>query len=342
MNLRLKLGLASALDRAGLVTALKRYRSSHSGIVLAFHRVLRKQDIPACYERQIAMTDTVFSEMLELLLREFRVVPLEQMIANPEGIDGRQRIALTFDDGWEDTYTVAYPLMRRFGVPATVFICTGLMGTDQLLPEERFVRIWRTCAAREQIQMLLKDLQRWGVGTSGPLEMHPWARRLKRLPLDAKHMLLSHLEEAYRVPRDHQRRFLNWQEALIMSQNGISFGSHSVRHSTLRSEQPSTLVNELVESRRTIAAKLGREATTLAYPNGSYDERVIEAAGEAGYTHGFTIECGYYTRKTHPLAIPRICMADSVVTDEHALLHTARTRLYLQKVPGRTAHVPAG
>lgn len=339
MHLKLKLGLASALDKAGLITALRKYRSSRSGIILTFHRVLRKDDINACYERQIAMTDSVFEGLLSLLHREFRVVTLQQLIENPEGLDGRQRVALTFDDGWEDTYSVAYPLMLRYGTPATIFLCTALTGTEQMLPEERFARIWRSCAAREQSQLLLKDLQKWGAGSSGSLDMHSWSRRLKRLPFDAKHMMLSHLEDAYRVPQDNSRRFMNWEEALVMSQNGMTFGSHTVHHSTLKSELPATILKDLIESRRLIAAKLGRPTTLLAYPNGSYDERVMELAAEAGYLHAFTTEYGYYHRKTRALAVPRLSMADSVVADQDTALHAPRTRLYLQRFPGHSAQV---
>ena len=338
MHLKLKLGLASALDRAGLVTALRKYRSNRNGIILNFHRVLRKADIDSCYERQIAMTDTVFEDLLLLLHREFRIVTLQQLIENPEGLDGLQRVALTFDDGWEDTYSVAYPLLLRYGTPATIFLCTGLTGTGQMLPEERFARVWRSCAAREQLQLLLKDLQRWGAGSSGSLDMHSWSRKIKRLPLDAKHMMLCHLEETYRVPQDNRRRFMTWEEALIMNQNGITFGSHTVRHSTLKAEQPATILQELIESRHMIDTKLGKATTLLAYPNGSYDERVMELAAEAGYLHAFTTEYGYHNRKIRPLAIPRLSMADSVVTDQETALHAPRTRLYLQRFPGHSTH----
>jgi peptidoglycan/xylan/chitin deacetylase (PgdA/CDA1 family) len=208
-----------------------------------------------------------------------------------------------------------------------------------MLPEERFARIWRCCTAREQLQLLLKDLQRWGGGGSGSLDMYSWSRRLKRLPLDAKHMMLSHLEDTYRVPQDRRRRFMTWEEALIMSRNGMTFGSHTVHHATLATEQPATILQELIQSRRMIDAKLGGSTTLLAYPNGSYDERVLELAAEAGYLHAFTTDYGYHSRKTRSLAIPRLSMADSLITDQTMALHAPRTRLYLQRFPGQSVRV---
>lgn len=337
MRLGIKLSLASVIDRSGLVTALRRFRSTRSGIVLTFHRVLPQASIDTCYERQIAMTDTVFEQLLILLQREFRVVPLQQLVESQGSLDGLQRVALTFDDGWEDTYSLAYPLMLRYGVPATVFICPGLMGTNRLLPEERFVRIWRSCKSREQLHLLQNDLRKWTTCNSSSLEMHFWARRLKQLPMDAKHMMLAHLEDIYRVAGDGVRRFMTWDEARIMANNGMTFGSHTMNHSTLKVEQPEHIMEDLVSSRQMIARKLGREITQLAYPNGGYDHRVIELAAEAGYSYGLTTDNGYVTRYTRPLSIPRISMADAVVTDERTSLHFSRTRVYLQRFSDKSA-----
>jgi peptidoglycan/xylan/chitin deacetylase (PgdA/CDA1 family) len=332
MQLNLKLGIAESLDKLGLLAALKRYRASRSGLVLAFHRVLENSDFDLCYEPYIAMSASVFEDLLKLLCREFWPVSLEQLIKQPEGESGRQRVAITFDDGWEDTFSVAYPLLLRYEIPATVFLCTGLMNDDRhMLPEERFARIWNYCEERGQLRQLQEDLCKWGVSSSSR-SRSAWAIRLKRLPLDAKLMMLSHLEEAYRSPHLIARRFMTWNDARTMQRGGVRFGSHTVRHSTLKIEQQSTILKELSESRRMINEQLGEEADYLAYPNGAFDERVMELTKAAGFSHAFTTEPGFVRRKTNPMAIPRISISDSVVTGEHVTLHSPRTRLYLQQV----------
>jgi peptidoglycan/xylan/chitin deacetylase (PgdA/CDA1 family) len=266
MHLNLKLGIAASLDRLGLLAALKRYRASRSGLVLAFHRVLRSSDFDQCYEPYIAMSASVFEDFLKLLCSEFWPVSLEQLIKQPEGENGRQRVAVTFDDGWEDTYSVAYPLLLRYEVPATVFLCTGLMNDDRhMLPEERFARIWNCCEERGKLPQLQGDLRKWGV-FSASVARDGWAIRLKRLPLDAKLMMLSHLEESYRISHDVSRRFMTWDDARTMQRGGIRFGSHTVRHSTLKIEQQSTILKELSESRRMMNEQLGETADYLAYP----------------------------------------------------------------------------
>lgn len=339
MNLNFKLGLASSLDKLGLLASIRHFYAAKGGLVLTFHRVLKTADAANCYEPHLMMSDTVFERLLALLSGEFQVVSLRRLLEQPSGENRVQRVALTFDDGWEDTYSVAYPLLLRYGMPATVFLCTSLMDTPQMLPEERFVRIWRSCAMREQTLLLLQDLKTWG-GASSPSSgsCRDWARHLKRLSLDTKLMMLSHLEHTYRVSADVSRRFLSWSEARIMAQNGINFGSHTARHATLSTEARETIARELTESRETIEQQLGVKPDFLAYPNGAFDNRVMQLTQEAGYTHAFGTRKGLLSNRTDPYAIPRISMDDSTVTGPSAILHASRVRLHLQ--PFRFRAVP--
>jgi peptidoglycan/xylan/chitin deacetylase (PgdA/CDA1 family) len=339
MNLNVKLGLASSLDKIGLLASFRRFYAAKGGLVLTFHRVLKAADAARCYEPHMMMSEGVFEHLLALLSSEFQIVSLKHLIEEPTGSNRVQRVALTFDDGWEDTYSVAYPLLLRYRVPATVFLCSGLMDTEQQLPEERFVRIWNSCAHREQTSLLLQDLKTWG-GTSGPssASCRDWARHLKKLSIDTKLMMLTHLENTYRVPQDGHRRFLTWQEARIMSQTGIDFGSHTVRHATLSTETRETILRELTESRNTMERQLGVKPDYLAYPNGAFDNRVMQLTQEAGYTHAFGTRKGLLNLRTDPYAIPRIAMDDSTVTGSSAILNASRARLHLQ--PFRFRPVP--
>lgn len=330
MNLNLKIAVASVLDKSGVITAVRNYRSTRSGIVLALRRVLSADEAEASFEPTMTLTDTVFEELLMLLQGEFRVVSLSQLLNQPEDTDGRQKVALTFDDGWSDTYTHAYPLLLRYRLPATVFICPGLMSVGQLLPEERFVRIWRWCARHDHTRLLLRDLRKWGLNGGESLVRQTWSGLLKQLALNAKLLMLSHLENTYNVPERKGRQFLTWDEVNIMRRNNISFGSHTLHHATLTAEQYPCLGEELKKSRDILEFRLQEEIRYLAYPNGAYDKRVIEAARQAGYSHCFTTEQGGFKRKANRFAIPRINIDDSAVVSHFSSLHASRVRFHLQ------------
>lgn len=334
MLLPLKTGIASVLDKTQILSVLRTARSRRGGLVLAFHRVLNPADVPACYDREVAITAPVFENLLLLLRHEFQIVPLHDLLHSPQASDGRQRVALTFDDGWEDTSSVAFPILMKYQAPATIFLCTGLMGQNAMLPEERFARIWKECVSRDQLAALLYDLSMWEVQRPVEVSARAWGKSLKHMPYDAKERLLSWLEGHYGVPADGGRRFLTWDEAAAMRECGIAFGSHTVRHATLGAEPYAALMEELVTSRKEIELRLNTRCSVFAYPNGVWDHRIMDAVRESGYDFAFTIERGLCSRASNPLAMPRIPLADSMLTDASLRFNASRARFALQQFSG--------
>jgi peptidoglycan/xylan/chitin deacetylase (PgdA/CDA1 family) len=334
MNLNVKIAVASALDRAGIISLVRNYRSSRAGLVLALHRVLPAEEARQSFQPSITLTDTVFEQLLNLLRQEFHVVSLAQLLSQPEDLEGKQRVALTFDDGWADTYRCAYPLLVRYGIPATVFLCPGLMTEGGAIPEERFVRIWRWCETHQHLDLLLQDLRKWGLAGGNARDRATWSALLRRLAINAKALMLTHLETAYGVPSSETRRMLTWDEVRIMRQNRITFGSHTMNHSTLTAEQQPSLTEELRQSRKVLESNLGEAVGFLAYPNGAYNSRVTEAARHAGYSHCFVTEHGGFRRDADPYAIPRINIDDAAVVNGISSLHVSRTRFHLQHYLG--------
>ena len=199
-----------------------------------------------------------------------------------------------------------------------------------MLSEERFERIWRWCARNQQMELLLQDLRKWGFAGDESLTRGVWTRPLNRLAIQAKLLMLSHLEATYGVPACNERRFLTWDEVKIMRRSNIGFGSNTMRHSSLTAEQGPSLEEELVQSREMVESKLKEDVSFLAYPNGAYNGHVIDAARKAGYTHCFTNRRGLFRRGANNHAIPRICVNDSVLVNGVPPLSPSRARFHLQ------------
>ena len=338
MNAWYKTLLASTLDKLGLLAALRHVRAADQGIVLTFHRVLKDAETNQCYDSHLVMSESVFEELLLLLRTEFEVVALDQLIRHPEGHGQRQRVAITFDDGWMDTYSVAFPLLLRYEVPATVFVCSGLLNGDltfPMLPEERFARIWERCSITERLPLLFEDLRKWGVAASPTPQRKEWSTRLKQMSLHTRLLLFTHLEDTYHPVQPRTRQLMSWEEVRTMVRNNVTIGSHTVGHCTLSSEQDATVFDELRRSRVEILAQAGVDAQLLAYPNGAYNSRVVLIARAAGFTHAFTTETGFFNRRADPFLIPRIAMEDTVVANRPPVLNVPRTRFHLQALSRR-------
>jgi peptidoglycan/xylan/chitin deacetylase (PgdA/CDA1 family) len=97
---------------------------------------------------------------------------------------------------------------------------------------------------------------------------------------------------------------LTWDELRVLSEAGWEIGAHGRTHVELPALGVEELRAELAEPRERIAAELGRPCTSLAYPFGAADERVLAAAAEAGYEAGALL--AGRVRPGRPLAWPRV------------------------------------
>src|SRR5262249_51612797 len=144
---------------------------------------------------------------------------------------------LTFDDGYRDTYTQAFPRLKRRGLPAVAFVTTGYVGTELLLPHDRLFAVLRAAAARAP--------------ASAPAGAERWAQRARRCgpalavekaanPPARRRLqdLLAALEAAYGPgePPDPDGLPLDWQMCSEMAQAGIEIGTHTVSHAPLGHE----------------------------------------------------------------------------------------------------------
>ncbi|HSB34843.1 MAG TPA: polysaccharide deacetylase family protein [Nitrospirota bacterium] len=102
---------------------------SHA-IILMYHNIGKPPkgvETPNLY-----VTPGMFKFQMWYLKRAgFHVVTVQDLIRFiQEGRTGGRMVALTFDDGYRDFYENAYPVLKYYGYPSTVFVTPGLMGRE--------------------------------------------------------------------------------------------------------------------------------------------------------------------------------------------------------------------
>lgn len=100
------------------------------------------------------------------------------------------------------------------------------------------------------------------------------------------------VDQWLRTDHGHEMRSLTWEELETLRDGGWEVGSHTVTHPTLTALPDGELRRELVESRRAIELRLG-SCRTVAYPYGAADERVANAAEDAGYFAACTLSVSH-------------------------------------------------
>jgi peptidoglycan/xylan/chitin deacetylase (PgdA/CDA1 family) len=99
-------------------------------------------------------------------------------------------------------------------------------------------------------------------------------------------------------------RHMNWKQIRTLSEAGHEICSHTRTHRSLATLSEEQIRRELMDSRKTLEKKIGAEVSTLVYPAGSYDKRVIRIALEAGYHLGRTTHGGKIPNFKAPMELP--------------------------------------
>lgn len=252
-----------------------------------------------------------FREQLSYLAHCFHVVPLDRTVdrlAQQTG-PGADEIVLTFDDGLRNHLTVVYPILQELRLPATFFVCPGLLGTGRWLWNHE-VRCRLEMLCRERLNELAGRLR---ITCRSAEEIVEWMKGLRPAARSQAEeaIKLALLEFAPTARQKQACDLMDWDDLLSLDPKLITVGSHTHTHSILTTLEAAQMEFELVESRRRLEQKLNRPAGYFCYPNGAHDARVREAVKRI-YRAAVTTECGLVGGNGHDLhLLPRIPSAES-------------------------------
>lgn len=250
----------------------------------------------------------VFERQLTWLGRHFEVLPLGDLVARVESqapSSGRE-VALTFDDGLQNNVSIVAPLLERHGMPATFFVCPGLVETGEWL--------WNH-EARARLEGLapaaVADLcEAAGLPGQGASPIEDLIRQLKTLALPARSRFERRIRNATPdfVPTDDQHLesdIATWDELCSLDPDLITIGSHTITHPILTTLDDDQIAFEVYESRELLEQRLGRPVEYFCYPNGSQDPRVRAQVAQC-YRAAVTTQPGLLVEQPDPYLLPRI------------------------------------
>jgi peptidoglycan/xylan/chitin deacetylase (PgdA/CDA1 family) len=277
--------------------ARRRLRESGATIILTFHRVL---DDSSYHETNslpgILIRLTTFREMVRYLSRHCELEGLADAVSKSKS--EKVRIVCTFDDGWVDNYTTAFPVVRDFNLPVTIFICPGLLGQSMPFWPERAVAL------------LGKDSRY----NSSQIEEE--VEKLKTLTPGQRECAIEGFKRANNssnVKSSSVDRTFSWAEVLEMDRAGVCFGSHTNTHQILTTIPEDQCRDELLRSKQLLEQVLAKPCSTFAYPNGNWSPAIRQAVADAGFTVAVTTERRACTSLSDPLTLSRVNVCESNV-----------------------------
>jgi peptidoglycan/xylan/chitin deacetylase (PgdA/CDA1 family) len=236
-----------------------------------------------------------FDFQVRQIARHFRPKTLRQLAAelrSPGGVEPRS-VVITVDDGYEDFHRVAFPILRKHGVPATIFVTTDFVdGRLWLWPDVLHFAFEQS--TKREVELDLSG-RPWQLRlTSDADRQAAWSTLVDRslsLPDDQMRALHQHVLERCEVVLPQQPvpeyQPLSWEQVRELDAAGIEIGAHTKTHPALTRIPLQQVHNEIAGSKRRIEEMLGHAIDTFCYPNGTsadVNEEVKRAVRAAGFT----------------------------------------------------------
>jgi peptidoglycan/xylan/chitin deacetylase (PgdA/CDA1 family) len=267
-------------------------------MVFAFHRVAPFVGYPSRFDDSMYSIDAaLFREHLMAMRLYADPVSESDLLA---AISGRATLPrrgfmITFDEGYKDNATIAAPILKELGLPATFFVATQAI-------EERILGWW------DHIYWALKHATRQNFSVRGisydlaqdvGSVAEQFTALYKSTPLEQIDGLLEELMTACGSTspsaEDMDAELMNWDDLRMLVSQGFAIGSHTHSHPVLSRIPPQAQRAELIKSKALIESHLDVPVRTMAYPVGGYEHFNLDTkriAAECGYEAAFSFLTG--------------------------------------------------
>jgi peptidoglycan/xylan/chitin deacetylase (PgdA/CDA1 family) len=236
-----------------------------------------------------------FQQQLRHLARFYHPIGADELLRALAGrhVLPRRAVLVTFDDGYRDFLEVAWPILKRYRIPAVLFVPTAFVDEPgrvfwwdalwQMLARTR--RDCVTLPGRPVLPLASRDDR---VAASRTV-----AEWLKTLTPSARAAALEQLAAQLGVRPEPTRAVLSWPELRGLAHDGVTVAAHSRTHELLDQLAGPDLTREVAGCRDDLIRELGSCPPLFAYPNGNCDGRTLDALDAAEFRAGFTVTRGF-------------------------------------------------
>jgi peptidoglycan/xylan/chitin deacetylase (PgdA/CDA1 family) len=279
--------------------------------VIAYHRVAEFGSNPAVDDRGISATPSAFREQMQHIARYYRCVSMTEVLDAMEGkaVLPKRSVLITFDDGYSDFADNAWPVLKKLGMTATMFIPTAFPNhPEHVFWWDKLYQAFSTTVClrleetplgpmrlitREEREHGLRALQNYFT-TIGNNEAMRW---------------VDHVCAELGQTTTRGGGVLSWEQLRQLANEGVTIGSHTRNHPIVTGLSPDEFREEIAGSQADLRREIGAALPVFCYPNGNHNDAAAAILKEEDIRLAFTtIPSRNELNVTDPLRFGRTCI----------------------------------
>lgn len=298
--------------QSGLSSLYARLQRESVATILMYHSV-PTLDESRWTDPYNSLSAEAFERQMQFLSRYRRVISIEQLVQKlraKEAIEQRT-VAITFDDGYRNNLTVAAPILAKYNLPATIYLATGYIDSEQ---NQWIDTLYAAFRARSKCELALTawndDFQDWNLADARQKVKAYIAltEYLIQATVSQRDALLAEIDRQLAPTAYPPRLTMNWEEARTLKTQypNITLGAHTTNHLDLRTHS-SRAAEEITGSVEQMAIALGSAPKHFAFPYNRYCQHALAEVKAAKISSAVVAANDPVVRaNTSPYMLPRL------------------------------------
>lgn len=314
------------------ISLLKTTLSNKHIFIVAYHNIVRSGEETFLYDQNnISGDQNSLERELVFYKNHFDVINYSDFNSSNEGRKDKPKLIITFDDGYASFYDLAYPLFKKHGLSATVFLSTDYVDSNYTFWWDEVSWICTTLSPKVFFSSCFSKYffpdSKLEYSLNNGVDAFKFAilKYLKNFSTKDVYRFIRFIRSRYpdlyrNFPESSQQaKIMTWEQIAELSEQGFEFGSHTLSHCLLDMCSLDQIKKELIDSKNIIAEKLQKEVPTFCYPTGrGAQKRVQDMLQRVGYKYACLMEPGVNSQRTNPFLHKRISISQSMSLDDIA------------------------
>jgi peptidoglycan/xylan/chitin deacetylase (PgdA/CDA1 family) len=283
------------------------------GHILMFHRVCPEQEmISAPGLSPIEVSVEQFNRLLDFFeTKKYQFLSLDKVLENLLARRQTRFVSITFDDGYLDNKTIAYPILKKRNIPFAIYVTNSF--------PDRTAVLWQylldDAIKQQRIIQFPWEEKSYKLDFHDTAQISAFVATVRELIKDTTLSKMSELlllifqqtvPDPYQLTKD---KTLSWEQIEEISKDPlVTIGAHTLNHQPLVRMDFEAAHMDILQSKSALEQHLGKKIHHFAYPFGDVSPREVELVYKSGFLTAVTTRMGNIFRNSshHLLTLPRL------------------------------------